>query len=162
MTEGWNEFYVAVAGAAAALAGLIIVAMSVTIKEILASKSLPSRAAATISSMALILLLAIFGLIPHQTDVLFGIEIIVASAVGMIPVLVMSQRVLTDTELPTASSTRWFRVFAGILPVALSLVGGFLVVAGSSAGLVLVAATIAIVFVTSMLNAWVLLVEVQR
>jgi hypothetical protein len=42
------------------------------------------------------------------------------------------------------------------------LVGGFFVAAGSQTGLFLVAATIALVFVTSMLNAWVLLVEVQR
>jgi hypothetical protein len=33
MLEGWGEFIVATAGAAAALAGLIIVAMSVNIKR---------------------------------------------------------------------------------------------------------------------------------
>ena len=162
MTEGWSEFFVAVAGAAAALAGLIIVAMSVTIKEILASPSLPSRAAATISSMALILLLAIFGLIPHQTDVVLGVEVVVASAVALVPVLVMAQRVFADTTFRSEFWTRVFRVVVGIVPVALSLVGGFFVAAGSQTGLFLVAATIALVFVTSMLNAWVLLVEVQR
>ncbi|HWD62004.1 MAG TPA: hypothetical protein VG369_05855 [Humibacter sp.] len=162
MTEGWSDFYVAVAGAAAALAGLIIVAMSVTIKEIIASRTLPSRAGATISSMVLILVLAILGLMPHQTDVALGIEIIVASLVALIPPILMSQRVLTDTTYDASTATRIFRAVGGLGPVVLALVGGILVVAGLEAGLFLVAAAIALIFVLSMLNAWVLLVEVQR
>ncbi|QDZ14212.1 hypothetical protein [Humibacter ginsenosidimutans] len=162
MTEGWGDFFIAVAGAAAALAGLIIVAMSVTIKEILASRTLPSRAAATISSMVLILVLAIAGLIPKQTDAALGIEIVVASVIALAPPLLMSQRVLTDTSYHSAVATRLFRVIVGVLPVALALAGGILVIAGSVVGLYLVAAAMALVFVTSMLNAWVLLVEIQR
>ena len=162
MTEGWSEFYVAVAGAAAALAGLIIVAMSVTIKEIIASRTLPSRAGATISSMVLILVLAILGLMPRQTDVALGIEIVVASLVALIPPVLMSQRVLTDTTYDASTATRIFRAAAGLGPVVLALVGGILVVAGLEAGLFFVAAAIALIFVLSMLNAWVLLVEVQR
>jgi hypothetical protein len=162
MAEGWSDFYVAVAGASAALAGLIIVAMSVTIKEIIASRTLPSRAGATISSMVLILVLAILGLMPYQTDVALGIEIIVASLVALIPPILMSQRVLTDTTYNASTGTRIFRAAGGLGPVALSLVGGILVVTGLEAGLFLVAAAIALIFVLSMLNAWVLLVEVQR
>jgi hypothetical protein len=80
----------------------------------------------------------------------------------LVPVLVMAQRVFADTTFRSEFWTRVFRVVVGIVPVALSLVGGFFVAAGSQTGLFLVAATIALVFVTSMLNAWVLLVEVQR
>lgn len=161
MTEGWSDFYVAVAGASAALAGLIIVAMSVTIKQILASRTLPSRAGATISSMVLILVLAILGLMP-QSDVALGIEIIVASAIALLPPLLMSQRVLTDTTYHVSMLIRVSRVIMGVVPVALALVGGILVIGGLAAGLFLVAAGIALIFALSMLNAWVLLVEVQR
>jgi modulator of FtsH protease len=162
MTEGWGDFFVAVAGAAAALAGLIIVAMSVTIKQILASRTLPSRAAATISSMVLILVLAIAALIPMQTPAALGSEVVVASLLALVPPLLMSQRVLTDVSYPAGLPTRLFRVVVGVLPVLLALVGGILVIAGLVAGLYLVAAAMALVFVTSMLNAWVLLVEIQR
>jgi len=161
MTQGWSDFYVAVAGASAALAGLIIVAMSVTIKQILASRTLPSRAGATISSMVLILVLAILGLMP-QSDVALGIEIIVASAIALLPPLLMSQRVLTDTTYQVSMLIRVSRVIMGVVPVALALVGGILVIGGLGAGLFLVAAGIALIFALSMLNAWVLLVEVQR
>ncbi|NNC11047.1 hypothetical protein HII28_04025 [Planctomonas sp. JC2975] len=162
MSEGWGDFFVAVAGAAAALAGLIIVAMSVTIKEILASRTLPSRAAATVSSLVLILVLAVVGLIPHQADAALGVEIVVASVIGFAPPLLMAQRVLTDTTFHAGVATRVFRVVVGLLPVLLALIGGVLVIAGASSGLFVVAAAIALVFVTSMLNAWVLLVEIQR
>ena len=162
MTEGWNDFYVAVAGAAAALAGLIIVAMSVTIKEIIASRTLPSRAAATISSMVLILVLALLGLMPHQSSVALGIEIVVVSLLALIPPAVMTQRVLTDTTYAASTATRLFRAVGGLGPVLIAVAGGILVIAGLSAGLFLVAAAVALIFVLSMLNAWVLLVEVQR
>ncbi|GAB3389772.1 hypothetical protein GCM10027568_12460 [Humibacter soli] len=162
MTEGWSDFYVAVAGASAALAGLIIVAMSVTIKQIIASRTLPSRAGATISSMVLILVLVILGLMPHQTDVALGIEFVAASILALFPPLLMSQRVLTDTTYNVSMMSRLSRVVLGVVPVALALVGGILVIAGLEAGLFLVAAAIALIFAISMLNAWVLLVEVQR
>jgi modulator of FtsH protease len=162
MTEGWSELFVAVAGAAAALAGLIIVAMSVTIKEIIASRTLPSRAAATISSMVLILVLSVLGLIPDQSDTAFGVEVVVASAIALIPPVLMSQRVLSDRSYHASVATRVFRVVVGLVPVLLALAGGVLVIAGSETGMFLIAASIALVFVTSMLNAWVLLVEIQR
>jgi hypothetical protein len=53
MFEGWGEFLVATAGAAAALAGLIIVAMSVHIKTILNIPGMTFRAAAPIASLIL-------------------------------------------------------------------------------------------------------------
>ncbi|WP_022899058.1 hypothetical protein [Humibacter albus] len=162
MTEGWSELFVAVAGAAAALAGLIIVAMSVTIKEIIASRTLPSRAAATISSMVLILVLSVLGLIPDQSDTAFGVEVVVASAIALVPPVLMSQRVLSDRSYHASVGTRVFRVVVGLVPVLLALAGGVLVIAGSETGMFLIAASIALVFVTSMLNAWVLLVEIQR
>jgi hypothetical protein len=46
----WSDFFVATAGASAALADLVIVAISVNIKPILTSAALPKRAAATMGT----------------------------------------------------------------------------------------------------------------
>src|ERR1700753_2057839 len=51
----WRDFFTACAGASAALAGLIFVALSVNITRILQYEHLPSRAAAAMGSLMLIL-----------------------------------------------------------------------------------------------------------
>lgn len=162
MTEGWSEFFVAVAGAAAALAGLIIVAMSVTIKEILASTSLPSRAAATVSSMVLMLVISALALIPHQPDVALGVEVVVASVVGLASPLVAIYRMATDSDYQRSGFTLVTNGILVVLPVALAVLGGIFMIAGNPVATGLLAAAIITAFASSMLNAWVLLVEIQR
>ena len=66
MPEGWSEFFLATAGAAAALAGLIIVAMTTNIRTVLSIPAMPSRAGATIASLVLIVVCTAAGLIPGQ------------------------------------------------------------------------------------------------
>ena len=45
----WHDLFVAIAGAAAALTGLLLVAVSINLKRILDFPSLPTRAAETLS-----------------------------------------------------------------------------------------------------------------
>ena len=58
LTAGWGDFYVAIGGAGAALAGLVMVGISVSLTEILADHSLPARAAAAIGSLILVVVVA--------------------------------------------------------------------------------------------------------
>ena len=63
------------AGAAAALTGLIFVAVSINLAQILADRGLPIRAAETLSILVGLLLLSVFMLVPGQGRVALGIEI---------------------------------------------------------------------------------------
>jgi len=79
--EGWTDFFVAEVGAAAALAGLLVVAMSINIKEIMALPTLPPRAAQTLIIIAAALVLASLGLFPRQSLAAFGWEAVVTGIV---------------------------------------------------------------------------------
>src|SRR6266702_2817868 len=63
--DRWSDFGVGMAGAAAALAGLVFVAVSINLSEILKYRNLPGRAAQTLMLFITPLLAAIFLLVPR-------------------------------------------------------------------------------------------------
>src|ERR1700712_601264 len=81
--DAWHDLFIASAGAAAALAGLIIVAMSVNIKEIIAIPSMPSRAGTSIANLVLIVVVSVGGLIPVQAAWMLGLESLVFALIAL-------------------------------------------------------------------------------
>src|SRR5271156_4915389 len=81
MLEGWKDFYVAVAGAASALAGLVFVALSINLEKIISIPGLPARGAETIILLAGALIVALVTLIPSQSSLMLGMEL---GAVGVV------------------------------------------------------------------------------
>ncbi|MGA1838690.1 hypothetical protein VD659_17360 [Herbiconiux sp. 11R-BC] len=161
VTEGWNDFAVATAGAAGALAGLIIVAMSVNIKEIISGQALPARAGATIASVVVIVVSSAAILIPGQLAVALGLELVLFAAGGLaLQVVAIKEMFATSEGASLRDKVAQSVLGVGqLLPV---LVGGAFVAAGASAGLLGVAAGFIAIFVVSILNAWVLMVEILR
>jgi hypothetical protein len=159
--DEWHDFYVASAGAAAALAGLIIVAMTVNITTILQIPSMPARAASTIASLTLSVVVSVTSLIPDQRIWLLGLEVLVFSLGALVLSVDAARRIFRHREdtpplalLPKASVV--------VLQIVPFLVGSVFLIAGSDAGLHWNAAGIVLVFVGSVLSAWVLLVEILR
>jgi drug/metabolite transporter (DMT)-like permease len=68
--QGWSDFGVAVAGAGAALAGLLFVALPINLNRILAGYRLTARAGSTLIMLSAPLVL----LIPDQNDIALGWE----------------------------------------------------------------------------------------
>jgi hypothetical protein len=159
--EGWTEFNVAMVGATAALAGLLIVAMSVNIAEIMKSPALPARAATSIATLVLALVAAAFGLIPGQGPFAYGVEVLVATLIaGVFQVHAIS---VIMRQASNRASYRLLQSTAGILPLASFLTGSVLIVAGApTAGLVAVAFGSVLAVISALIIAWVVLVEVLR
>ena len=158
--EAWHEFGVAMAGVTGALAGLIIVAMSVNIEVIVASKTLPARSGAAIATLVLTVALACLLLVPGTTTLVFGIEVLVLTAFAWVFEYLAARRVLRTYEAGTHSRSGVLLV--GILPLAAFTVGGVLLVAGIPGGMVVVAAACILAICSAVLISWVTLVEVRR
>jgi hypothetical protein len=156
---GWSEFAVAVAGAAAALAGLIIVAMSVNIDRILKSPSVAARGASAIGSLVVGVAACCLMLVPAQPLWAFGVEVVVGAALLWALWGVMLREVLADARPGMPSFPRYSILF--VAP-ALYTVGGVLMLFGAMAGIACVAAGAIISIIVGVVVAWIALVEILR
>ena len=137
LTAGWGDFYVAIGGAGAALAGLVMVGISVSLTEILADHSLPARAAAAIGS--LILVGTLLATVQHVTAIM---------------------RMTSESKRPVATLVARSAVAAvQLVPLA---VGSILLIASNASGLYWIAAGMILIIIGSVLSAWVLLIEIRR
>jgi hypothetical protein len=159
--EGWTEFNVAMVGATAALAGLLIVAMSVNIAEIMKSPTLPARAAASIATLVLAIVAGALGLIPGQVPFAYGLEMLVATlAASVFQVHAMLVIARQTTNRP---SYRVMQSIAGLVPIAAFLAGSVLILVGAApAGLIAIGLGSILAVIAAIVIAWVVLVEVLR
>jgi hypothetical protein len=156
----WHDLFVAVAGASAALAGLVFVAVSINIERIIGYKGLPERALETLLYLVLVLLVSIVGLIPAQSHVALGVELLVLS-VGIGGGITRLRTIQVDSgEVPfTWVLSRWTVRAVAIVPL---VVGGAGILVERGGGLYWIVAGIVFAIAGAVASAWVLLVEILR
>ena len=158
--EAWSEFNVAMVGATAALAGLVIVAASVNIGDIIKEVSLTARLAAGIAGLVLALASSTLGLIPDVGTLPYGVATILF-AIGAGAFQAQATRRIFENRRPE-NRLRLLKSAVGFFAPAAYLVGGALLVAGRSDGLVWFAAGSIIAIIAALLVSWIVLVEVLR
>jgi len=152
---------VASAGAAAALAGLLFVAMSINVREIVADAALPSRAAETIVSAIAPLLTSLLVLMPDQSVRALGAELLVVTGVAWAGPLVAQVQRWPLTAAQPLDRRVWGVVFAEVASLS-GVVGAVMLVAGNPDGFYALAIGIVLSFTVAVLNGWVLLIEILR
>lgn len=159
--EHWTDFGVATAGAAAALAGLLVVAVSINIERILQFPGLPHRAATTLILFALPLVTSLLLIVPGQPSAALAWELLV---IGLI---VGAYLLVTDARVPLSEQeTRITWLFSRIIPDVATCgclaVTGATLLAGSGGGLYWLVPAVLASVIFGLINAWVLLVEILR
>lgn len=156
----WKDLFVAVAGASAALTGLLFVAVSINLERILKFEGLPERALETLLFLVLVLLVSIVGLIPGQSHVALGLELLFVSLITAAVILRLPTLRMDDGEVERSwVLTRWA---VRLLATAPFVVGAVSVLAECGGGLYWVVAGIAFAIIGAVASAWVLLVEILR
>jgi modulator of FtsH protease len=157
----WHDLFIASAGASAALLGLLFVAVSINLERILKYPGLPGRALEAMMQLTCILLVSFAGLVPGQSHVALGLELLLITAViaGIVarqPVLVADA---SGREPTSWKLTRWTVRLASLVTIAIA---GLTLLAESGGGLYWLAAGIALATVAAIAGAWVLLIEILR
>lgn len=144
------------------MAGLVIVAISVNVAQIIKYPQLPGRAAASIASLILVVVVALIALAPQPLFVM-GAEIVIVAVVTWAlhsrsaAVVVRSNRA---GKRPAREAVQVIAISqAQALPM---LTGGVLLLSGVAAGEYLVFVAVIAVLPLAVLDAWVMPVEILR
>lgn len=156
--RAWTDFFVAAAGASAALAGLVFVAVSINIDRILTMQGVPERALETVLTLLGVVLVSLIVLIPGASDTALAI-LVLAEALMLIAVAVQINRQAHGSERGEPHVSRHAMRALATIPL---LIGGISLLAEVGGGLYWIAAGVLLGILAGVMNAWVLLVEILR
>lgn len=158
---GWDNFFVAEVGASAALAGLIFVGVSINLAKILEYATLPERALEALLALFAVLFVSSLILIPGQSLTLVGIELL---GLGLIVWIVVLRLQINNMRRIKAEFRRSFLpvVIVGQAATISFVLAGIITLAWGSNGLYVVVPATLLSFCFAFIDAWVLLIEINR
>ena len=157
--QPWSNFFVAELGAAAALAGLLFVAVSINLARILQFPHLPARGAEALLDLISVVVVSTFALIPRQSMTALGLEV---AATGAFLWLSHTFSMARARRFDRAYVKLWTRLLVNQIPPLPYIVAGVLLITGRPSGLYWIVPGVLLSFGAGIFGAWVLLVEIQR
>jgi hypothetical protein len=162
LAEAWKDFFVTAAGASATLVGLVIVAISVNLQRIIEQPQLPSRGGASVAALVLILVTSMAELIP-QSGATLAIEISVFGLLAWLIQLWSARQIVVaywESRRPLHEAV--IGIAIGQIQAIPFIIGGIALFMRLHAGPYWIAWGIITTFILSVVNTWILLVEILR
>jgi hypothetical protein len=164
--DEWHDFFLAQAGAAGVLTGLVFVAVSINLQQIVSEpgSGLPGRAAEALILLIGVLTASILLLVPGQGKGAVGVEVLaVGLAVwGWVVALQLLRLRNWGTMSQNLRQTFVLRVALGQIATLPLVVAGIAVLAVGLGGLYWLVAGMIFSILVALFEAWVLLVEINR
>src|SRR5215472_12840505 len=152
----WHDFFVTVGGGAAALTGLVVVAVSLHLRVIAVDPALRHRARSILTGLAAVFMRCSLVLMSGQA---VGSELLIAStALAVIGILSFRQVARSGARVPRASV---LRTLGGTACYVAEMIGAAVLIAGYIAGLYLAAVAMVANFFFMISGSWLLLVGVS-
>jgi modulator of FtsH protease len=166
--SAWEPFAAGQLGASAALLGLVVVGISINLREVVASPLLVNRAGEAVLLLGGLLVSSTLLLIPDQSTTAAGVELLAVGTVLLGGVGYL-QRGLTsrpdgdgDRAGPAPRSSVVTRRLLGLGAGALMVIAGVTLLADAGGGLNWWAAAVVVAYLGALANTWVLLIEILR
>ncbi len=161
MLGSWHIFFSTQADVDAALTGLVFVALSINLKQILTLPGLADRAGEALLLLLLPVLVGLAGVLPQTSIRAFGGEVL---GLGLVEMATVSLILVAGRKAVSSRPTYEFliRAAAAGSAVLMTVIAGGLLVAGRPGGLWWQAIGTGFCIAAGVADAWVLLVEILR
>ena len=164
--QKWGLFATVAGAAAASLAGLLFVAVSLRTGIIARSQELRNRAAQTLALFVTALFIAILLSIPGQSHRVLGIELVALAVITGVCLLILDRRARVDPSPPDAGAHATALILDAVAPNAITsillLIAGLLLVFDVSAGLDVLVLPVLVALAGGVTSAWLLLTKIPE
>jgi hypothetical protein len=159
----WREFFLMTGGAAAALAGLIFIAISIHARAIMSRRLAKDRAFASVISLLSQVLLSGAALVPDQPPLALGLEIEGVAAFFLYRTLVVPRRIPEAVSRLRRRESSWLiDWFAWCLWMGVLIASGIALGLGIAGGFYLLALSMAFMFFANVRTAWLLIADIAE
>ncbi|HXB32489.1 MAG TPA: hypothetical protein VNV35_03675 [Puia sp.] len=160
MPEQWNNFFVMVGGGAAALAGLIFVAMSIKHDIIIQNTTHKNRAINMLTGFTAIFMASSFALIGNQSLGVLGLEWLLLWLISTI-IFIRGYVIAIRAGMSTIG-LNMPRLAGGTICYLAEVVSAIFLILGYSSGLYIAAVAIIILFAFLISGAWLLMIGIYE
>jgi len=157
----WANFLIAEVGASAALTGLIFVGVSINLAKILSVPILPDRALEALLLLLSALVVSSVLLIPGQSRMVIGSEVTALGSGIWLAISAINLRIARNILAEYRRETILMILVSQVAVIAY-IVAGVLILSVGFFGMYLLVPAVLLSIVKANLDAWVLLVEINR
>ena len=159
--SNWNDFFTAEVAASAALAGLVFVGISINLTRIITFPRLPSRALLSLIVLMAILVVSSLLLVPGQSLAFVGGEVLIVGLCTWVAALGLDRDVFRKTEVAYRRAYL-FNIALSQCALLPYIIAGLSILIFGVGGFYWLVPAVIFSFLKAVLDAWVLLVEINR